>query len=43
MTINQLDANQCTIVAGTGLTLRNRQGHSKGKCWSMGCNKPQEE
>jgi len=29
LTIVQLDANQCTIVAGTGLTLRNRQGHSK--------------
>lgn len=29
LTIVQLDANQCTIVAGSGLTLRNRLGNTK--------------
>lgn len=29
MTMIQQDANQATIAAGTGLTLRNRQGHTK--------------
>lgn len=29
LTIIQQDVNQCTISAGTGLTLRNRQAHTK--------------
>jgi hypothetical protein len=29
LTIIQQDANQCTVAAGTGLTLRNRQGQSQ--------------
>ena len=29
LTIIQQDANQCTITAGTGLTRRNRQGHTQ--------------
>jgi hypothetical protein len=29
MTIIQQDANQCTVSAGTGLTLRNRQSHTQ--------------
>jgi hypothetical protein len=29
LTIIQQDANQCTVAAGTGLTLRNRQSHTK--------------
>jgi hypothetical protein len=29
LTIIQQDANQCTVAAGTGLTLRNRQSHTQ--------------
>lgn len=36
MTIIQQDANSCTISAGTGLTLRNRQGNTKSNGqWSV--------
>lgn len=29
MSVIQMDANQCTIIAGGTLTLRNRQGHTQ--------------